>query len=102
MPTCQLVVTGSVCIIEGIPGRALGIDYSAYEVAGGKPVVPETPGFGLKLVRRRIHTSKCTTPREEERHMLLRIITLSALVLTPRFAIVVTIAEDEKPLDSEF
>lgn len=40
---------GSVCIIEGIPGQAPGIDYSAYKITGGKLIVPETPGFGLKL-----------------------------------------------------
>ena len=41
---------GNVCIIEGIPGRAPAIDYSAYKITGGKLVVPDTPGFGLKLV----------------------------------------------------
>ena len=40
---------GNVCIIEGIPGRARDIDYSAYKINGGKLVVPEAPGFGLKL-----------------------------------------------------
>jgi L-alanine-DL-glutamate epimerase-like enolase superfamily enzyme len=41
---------GNVCIIEGIPGRAREIDYSAYKIIDGKLVVPDTPGFGLKLV----------------------------------------------------
>jgi len=41
---------GNVCIIEGIPGQASGIDYSAYKITDGKLVVPDTPGFGLKLV----------------------------------------------------
>jgi L-alanine-DL-glutamate epimerase-like enolase superfamily enzyme len=41
---------GNVCIIEGIPGQAPEIDYSAYKITDGKLVVPETPGFGLKLV----------------------------------------------------
>ena len=41
---------GNVCIIEGIPGRASGIDYSAYSITDGKLVVPDIPGFGLKLV----------------------------------------------------
>ena len=41
---------GNVCIIEGIPGQAPGIDYSAYKIIDGKLVLPQTPGFGLKLV----------------------------------------------------
>ncbi|MFO7903175.1 MAG: enolase C-terminal domain-like protein [Pirellulaceae bacterium] len=41
---------GNVCIIEGIPGRAPEIDYSAYKITDGKLVVPDTPGFGLKLI----------------------------------------------------
>jgi L-alanine-DL-glutamate epimerase-like enolase superfamily enzyme len=41
---------GNVCIIEGIPGQAPGIDYSAYKITDGKLEVPETPGFGLRLV----------------------------------------------------
>ena len=36
--------------IERIAGRAPEIGYSTYKIAGGKLVVPETPGFGLKLV----------------------------------------------------
>lgn len=40
---------GNVSIIEGIPGQARGIDYSAYKITHGKLKVPETPGFGLKL-----------------------------------------------------
>ena len=41
---------GNVCIIEGIPGQAPGIDYSAYKVTSGRLMVPETRGFGLNLV----------------------------------------------------
>ena len=41
---------GNICIIEGIPGQAPAIDYSAYKITNGKIVVPDTPGFGLKLV----------------------------------------------------
>lgn len=40
---------GNVDIVEGIPGRAKGIDYSAYRMEKGKLVMPDTPGFGLKL-----------------------------------------------------
>ena len=43
---------GNVCIIEGIPGKGPGIDYSAYtayKITDGSLVVPETPGLGLKL-----------------------------------------------------
>ena len=41
---------GNVCIIEGIPGTARGIDFSAYEFDGkGNLLVGDAPGFGLKL-----------------------------------------------------
>lgn len=40
---------GNVCIIEGIPGAARGVDYSAYRFIKGKLFLPEAPGFGLKL-----------------------------------------------------
>jgi D-galactarolactone cycloisomerase len=40
---------GNVCIVEGIPGKAEGIDYSAYKIKNGRLVMPRTPGFGLKL-----------------------------------------------------
>jgi L-alanine-DL-glutamate epimerase-like enolase superfamily enzyme len=42
---------GNVCIVEGIPGKAKGIDYSAYTMKDGKLLVPAMPGFGLKLTR---------------------------------------------------
>lgn len=40
---------GNVSIVEGIPGAAAGIDYSAFKLTDGKLVVPDVPGFGLKL-----------------------------------------------------
>ena len=40
---------GNVVIVEGIPGKANGIDYSAYRFDQGKLTVPDEPGFGLKL-----------------------------------------------------
>ena len=40
---------GNVAIVEGIPGTATGMDYSAYQFADGKLVVPEAPGFGVGL-----------------------------------------------------
>jgi len=40
---------GNVAIVEGIPGGAPGIDYSAYRMEGGNLVVPDVPGFGLRL-----------------------------------------------------
>ncbi len=42
---------GNVVIVEGIPGRTEGVDYSAYRLVDGQIVVPDEPGFGLKLVR---------------------------------------------------
>ncbi len=48
--TAQLAAgAGNVCIVEGIPGGAKGIDYSAYKFKDGKLVIPDAPGFGLKL-----------------------------------------------------
>jgi D-galactarolactone cycloisomerase len=40
---------GNCDIVEGIPGKATGMDYSAYRFEEGKLVVPETPGFGIEL-----------------------------------------------------
>ena len=40
---------GNIPIIEGIPGRAQGIDYSAYRMRDGRLLLPEEPGFGLRL-----------------------------------------------------
>jgi L-alanine-DL-glutamate epimerase-like enolase superfamily enzyme len=46
----QLVAgLGNVAMIEGIPGKAGGIDCSAYRFNNGKLVMPDAPGFGLKL-----------------------------------------------------
>jgi L-alanine-DL-glutamate epimerase-like enolase superfamily enzyme len=41
---------GNVIIIEGIPGKTEGVDYSAYKFVDGKIIVPDLPGFGLKLI----------------------------------------------------
>jgi L-alanine-DL-glutamate epimerase-like enolase superfamily enzyme len=40
---------GNIPIVEGIPGTTKGIDTSAYELRNGELVMPETPGFGLRL-----------------------------------------------------
>jgi len=40
-----------VCIVEGIPGRAKGIDYSAYKMKDGKLIMPKASGFALELTR---------------------------------------------------
>jgi len=40
---------GNVITVEGIPGTATGMDYSAYRFADGKLVVPDAPGFGIGL-----------------------------------------------------
>jgi len=41
---------GNVCTVEGIPGAAKGVDYSAYTFdKKGNLIVPRTPGFGLTL-----------------------------------------------------
>jgi L-alanine-DL-glutamate epimerase-like enolase superfamily enzyme len=48
--TAQLAAgVGNIPIVEGIPGRAPGIDYSAYKMRDGKLVMPEEPGFGFRL-----------------------------------------------------
>ncbi len=41
---------GNVVVVEGISGRTEGIDYSAYKLVDGQIIVPDEPGFGLKLV----------------------------------------------------
>jgi L-alanine-DL-glutamate epimerase-like enolase superfamily enzyme len=41
--------TGNIDILEGIPGKAAGIDYSAYAMKDGCLQVPQSPGFGLRL-----------------------------------------------------
>ena len=41
---------GNVCIVEGIPGPAKSIDYGAYRLEDGLVVMPDAPGFGLRLV----------------------------------------------------
>jgi L-alanine-DL-glutamate epimerase-like enolase superfamily enzyme len=40
---------GNVSIVEGIPGKAAGIDYSAYQLKDGNLVMPDAPGFGLRF-----------------------------------------------------
>jgi L-alanine-DL-glutamate epimerase-like enolase superfamily enzyme len=40
---------GNVRTVEGIPGKATGMDYSACRFAEGKLVVPDLPGFGLSV-----------------------------------------------------
>jgi D-galactarolactone cycloisomerase len=40
---------GNVVTIEGIPGTATGMDYSAYKFVNGNLAVPDDPGFGVKL-----------------------------------------------------
>ena len=40
---------GNVVIVEGIPGRAEGVDYSAFRFVDGRLVVPDAPGFGMDL-----------------------------------------------------
>ncbi len=48
--TAQLAAgVGNVVIVEGIPGKAEGVDYSAYKFVDGEIVVPDAPGFGLSL-----------------------------------------------------
>ncbi len=48
--TAQLAAgVGNVCIVEGIPGKARGMDTSAYRFKDGKLIMPDAPGFGLKL-----------------------------------------------------
>jgi hypothetical protein len=40
---------GNVDIVEGIPGKATGMDYSAWTFDAGSLVVPDQPGFGIPL-----------------------------------------------------
>ena len=40
---------GNVAIVEGIPGKATGMDDSAHKCKDGDLVVPDLPGFGLSL-----------------------------------------------------
>ena len=40
---------GNVVMVEGIPGGARGVDYSAYKFRNGELVMPRAPGFGLSL-----------------------------------------------------
>jgi len=40
---------GNCDIVEGIPGKATGMDYSAYHFEEGNLVVPDTSGFGIEL-----------------------------------------------------
>lgn len=48
--TAQLAAgVGGVVIVEGIPGGADGVDYSAYTFDDGDLVMPSEPGFGLRL-----------------------------------------------------
>ncbi len=42
---------GNVEIVEGIPGQAEGIDYTAFEIKGGLLHLPGTPGFSLRLTK---------------------------------------------------
>jgi L-alanine-DL-glutamate epimerase-like enolase superfamily enzyme len=44
---------GNIPIVEGIPGRTSGVDYSHYRMQGGKLVLPDAPGFGLELTESR-------------------------------------------------
>lgn len=41
--------TGNVLIIEGIPGTTDSVDYSAFRLSKGTLIVPDIPGFGLRL-----------------------------------------------------
>jgi L-alanine-DL-glutamate epimerase-like enolase superfamily enzyme len=43
---------GNVCIVEGIPGKAKGVDYSAWVMKDGKLVAPDASGFGLAIVEK--------------------------------------------------
>lgn len=40
---------GNVDTVEGIPGKATGMDYSAYTFQDGNLAVPDAPGFGIGL-----------------------------------------------------
>ena len=39
-------------VVEGIPGTTKGIDTSAYRSQDATLVMPDTPGFGLRLLVR--------------------------------------------------
>lgn len=41
---------GAVPIVEGVPGHVAGVDDSAYVLEDGILTLPETPGFGLRLL----------------------------------------------------
>ena len=44
------LLSGGHILVEGIPGTMRGADYSAYKLdQKGDLVMPEAPGFGLKL-----------------------------------------------------
>ncbi|MBI3973323.1 MAG: mandelate racemase [Chloroflexi bacterium] len=45
---------GNVVMIEGIPGDTAGLDYRSYPLVDGRLRVPDTPGFGLPLIRERL------------------------------------------------
>lgn len=48
--TAQLAAgLGNIPIVEGLPGKAPGIDYSAYKMQNGKLVMPDEPGFGFRI-----------------------------------------------------
>ncbi|MGC4105195.1 MAG: enolase C-terminal domain-like protein [Thermomicrobiales bacterium] len=48
--TAQLAAgAGNVITVEGIPGAAVGVDSSGYQLVDGKLHVPDRPGFGLGL-----------------------------------------------------
>jgi hypothetical protein len=40
---------GNIPIVEGIPGRTSGVDFSHYRMQYGRLVLPDAPGFGLEL-----------------------------------------------------
>ncbi len=40
---------GNCDIVEGIPGKATGMDYSAYRFENGNLILPDSTGFGIEL-----------------------------------------------------
>lgn len=40
---------GNIPIVEGIPGKTAGVDFSSYRMRDGKLILPDAPGFGLEL-----------------------------------------------------
>lgn len=42
--------TGNIPIVEGVPGRSDQADWSSYELADGRLILPSDPGFGVKLI----------------------------------------------------